>query len=61
MSISAILMLQVPQWSGPCSGAEYEAAVDRVHADYCAALQRLWEQHKDTYAPSRRSELRIVE
>ena len=35
---------------GPEEGAAYEAAVDRGHAAYCAALRSLFEQHREHYA-----------
>ncbi|PSC71000.1 diacylglycerol o-acyltransferase [Micractinium conductrix] len=42
--------LQLPKWEGPEEGAAYEAAVDRGHAAYCAALRSLFEQHREHYA-----------
>lgn len=37
------------------------AHVDACHARYCAALQALWDAHKDAYAPNRKQEMRFVE
>ncbi|PSC70847.1 Diacylglycerol acyltransferase [Micractinium conductrix] len=42
--------LALPKWEGPEEGAAYEAAVDRGHAAYCAALHSLFEQHRERYA-----------
>jgi hypothetical protein len=38
----------------------FSAAVDALHAQYCDALQQLFDAHKDKYAPNRQSELQIV-
>lgn len=38
----------------------FDAAVERLHAQYVAALQALWEEWKERLAPGRRGELRIV-
>lgn len=38
----------------------FNAAVDALHVQYCAALQALFDAHKDAYAPNRRGELEIV-
>ncbi|KAH8815201.1 diacylglycerol acyltransferase-domain-containing protein [Xylogone sp. PMI_703] len=35
--------------------------VDRVHSEYVAELQRLWDLWKDDFAPHRKGELQIIE
>jgi 2-acylglycerol O-acyltransferase 2 len=35
--------------------------MDRLHEEYVAELERLWETWKDQFAPNRKSELEIVE
>ncbi len=37
------------------------AHVDACHALYCAALQQLYDEHKDKYAPNRIQDMRFVE
>ena len=37
------------------------AHVDACHALYCTALQRLYDEHKNTYAPHRSRDMRFVE
>ena len=46
----SICPLCLPLDTGPEEGAAYEAAVDRGHAAYCAALHSLFEQHRERYA-----------
>jgi hypothetical protein len=38
----------------------FNAAVDALHAQYCTALQELFDAHKEQYAPDRKGELEIV-
>ena len=35
--------------------------MDACHALYCAALQKLYDEHKQRYAPNRRRDLRFIE
>lgn len=46
-----------PREAGP---EAFNAAVDALHAQYCEALQQLFDAHKEKYAPNRQSELQIV-
>ncbi len=39
---------------------ELEALVDQYHGEFMAAVQQLWEQYKDVYAPHRVREMRFV-
>ncbi|KAF1953929.1 DAGAT-domain-containing protein [Byssothecium circinans] len=38
-----------------------KAYVDKVHQEYIDELLRLWDQHKDEFAPRRTEELKIIE
>ncbi|WIA37057.1 hypothetical protein OEZ86_014034 [Tetradesmus obliquus] len=40
--------------------AEFEAAVDALHAKYCTALQELFDAWKDRLAPNRKGDITIV-
>lgn len=42
-------------------GANLDAFVDAYHEQYVAALKKLWNTHKDKYAPDRRKSLEIME
>nr|AYE66856.1 DGAT2B [Lobosphaera incisa]AZI70897.1 acyl-CoA:diacylglycerol acyltransferase 2.1 [Lobosphaera incisa] len=53
--------IDIPKFTGDLHSEEGQAAVNRAHAKYIAALQALWEQHKDQYAKQRRSSLHIIE
>lgn len=53
--------LPVKRFEGDMKSVEFEELVAKVHARYVAALQALWEKHKDSYAPHRAAELTLVE
>lgn len=53
--------LKVDKYEGDLHSAAFDAAVDKLHARYVAALQALWDKHKDTYARGRASDLTLVE
>eukprot|EP00879_Flechtneria_rotunda_P004449 GHRR01004700.1.p5 GENE.GHRR01004700.1~~GHRR01004700.1.p5 ORF type:complete len:100 (+),score=39.92 GHRR01004700.1:1534-1833(+) len=40
--------------------AVFDAAVEELHAKYCAALQQLFDDWKDKLAPNRKGEVVIV-
>lgn len=40
--------------------AAFDAAVDALHAQYCEALQQLFDQWKDKAAPDRKGDLQIL-
>ncbi len=42
------------------SDPEFNNAMIKYHAAYVAALQSLWDAHKDTYAIKRRKSLTIM-
>lgn len=46
-----------PREAGP---AAFDAAVEALHSQYCAALQRLFDEWKDKVAPDRQGDLTIV-
>ncbi len=46
---------------GDDGGDVMQRLVDAYHAQYVAALRRLWDEHKDAYDPGRRRSLDIVE
>ena len=45
----------------PADGKVTDEYLDEVHGRYVKELQRLWDDHKDTFAPHRQEELTIVE
>ena len=47
--------------AGDLRGEAGRAHVDACHALYCAALQKLYDEHKEQYAPNRTRDLRFVE
>ena len=49
------------RWQGSKSDPGFAAAVDELHARYCAALRQLWEEHKGKYAVGRRKSMELVE
>lgn len=53
--------LSVPKFDGDLKSVEFSKAVDAVHTRYVAALQALWDKHKDTFARGRVAELTLVE
>ncbi|ETN38818.1 uncharacterized protein HMPREF1541_06857 [Cyphellophora europaea CBS 101466] len=52
--------IQVVQ-QGQHDGRVQEDYLDEVHANYVEELRRLWEEHKDTFAKDRVTELELVE
>lgn len=52
--------LAVPELEGCRHDPKFEEAVDKVHAQYVAALMELWDTYKDKYARNRVSDMRIV-
>ncbi|KAF5835444.1 diacylglycerol acyltransferase [Dunaliella salina] len=39
-------------WEGDINNnPSFDAAVDKLHEEYCKALQQIWVDHKDKYAP----------
>lgn len=47
--------------AGDPHSEEGRAVVGACHARYCAALQELYDRHKDEFAPNRKQDLRLVE
>jgi len=44
--------LHVSKWEGDVNNnPSFDSAVDKLHEEYCKALQQLWVEHKDKYAP----------
>ncbi|KAI7841881.1 hypothetical protein COHA_004410 [Chlorella ohadii] len=50
-----------PDHCGDLRSEAGRAHVDACHALYCAALQQLYDEHKDKYAPNRIQDMRFVE
>jgi len=50
-----------PPLPGDLRSEAGRAHVDACHALYCAALQQLYDEHKDKYAPHRTRDMRFVE
>ena len=55
------LQLLLPLPAGDLRSEAGRAHVDACHALYCAALQKLYDEHKERYAPNRKQDLRFVE
>ena len=55
------LVAPCPRAAGDLRSEAGRAHVDACHALYCAALQRLYDEHKDAYAPHRARDMRFVE
>ncbi|KAI7841882.1 hypothetical protein COHA_004411 [Chlorella ohadii] len=53
--------LELPPFKGDLRSEAGRAHVDACHALYCAALQKLYDEHKDKYAPHRTRDMRFVE
>ena len=51
---------QVAKYTGAQSDPRYRELVAECHAQYTAALEALFQANKEAYAPSRRSDLRVV-
>ena len=47
--------------AGDPHSEEGRAVVEACHARYCAALQELYDRHKDEFAPKRKQDMRLVE
>lgn len=47
--------------AGDLRSEKGSAHVDACHALYCEALRRLYDEHKDKYAPNRKRDMRFVE
>ncbi|KIZ02949.1 2-acylglycerol O-acyltransferase 2-B [Monoraphidium neglectum] len=53
--------IPVAKWQGAREGPEWEAAVDGLHARYCAELRALWDAWRDKVEPGRpRAPLTVV-
>ncbi|KAL4421554.1 hypothetical protein ABPG75_010845 [Micractinium tetrahymenae] len=52
--------IQLPAFKGDLRSAEGQTVVDACHARYCAALQALYNAHKDELALGRRRDLQFV-
>jgi 2-acylglycerol O-acyltransferase 2 len=53
--------IALPPFEGDLRSEAGRAHVDACHALYCAALQQLYDEHKDKYAPNRTRDMRFVE
>ena len=53
--------LSLPCPAGDLRSEAGRAHVDACHALYRTALQQLYDEHKDTYAPNRMRNMRFVE
>mmetsp|Transcript_36001 Transcript_36001/g.106454 ORF Transcript_36001/g.106454 Transcript_36001/m.106454 type:complete len:362 (-) Transcript_36001:321-1406(-) len=55
--------VKVARWTGSTRSddPDLHAAVDELHARYCAALCKLWDEHKQELAPRRRKSMEFVE
>ena len=53
--------LLCPAPAGDLRSEAGRAHVDACHALYCAALQKLYDEHKDKYAPNRVQDMQFIE
>ncbi len=53
--------IKVEKFEGDMRSPEFQEVLNKTHARYIAALQALWDKHKDVYAPNRIAEMTLVE
>ncbi|KAK9823573.1 hypothetical protein WJX72_003923 [[Myrmecia] bisecta] len=53
--------IHLDKYTGDLRSEEAVKLADSYHAQYVAALQAMWNKHKEEYAPHRKQDLRIVE